>query len=74
MTYNGVDHPATFVSSTQLTISLSTTDLATAGSYAVVVTNPTPGGGPSSGVDFAVNQSRRSPPSRQILLRTVRRG
>jgi uncharacterized repeat protein (TIGR03803 family) len=56
VTYNGVDHTATltFVSPTQLTISLSTTDLATAGSYAVVVTNPL-GGGPSSGVNFAVN-------------------
>jgi formiminotetrahydrofolate cyclodeaminase len=55
VTYNGVGHAATFVSSTQLTISLSATDQATAGSYAVVVTNPAPGGGTSSALTFAVN-------------------
>jgi hypothetical protein len=55
VTYNGVGHTATFVSSTQLTISLSGTDQATAGSYAVVVTNPAPGGGASSPLNFAVN-------------------
>src|SRR5208337_3837896 len=55
VTYNGVGHTATFVSSTQLTISLSATDQATAGSYAVVVTNPAPGGGTSSALNFALN-------------------
>jgi hypothetical protein len=42
------------VSSTVLTISLSATDQATAGSYAVVVTNPAPGGGASSPLNFTV--------------------
>jgi hypothetical protein len=37
-----------------LTISLSATDQATAGSYAVVVTNPAPGGGTSSPLNFTV--------------------
>ena len=55
VTYNGVGHAATFVSSTQLTISLSAADQATAGSYAVVVTNPAPGGGASSPLNFAVD-------------------
>jgi ribosomal protein S8E len=55
VTYNGVGHAATFMSSTQLTISLSATDQATAGSYAVVATNPAPGGGASSPLNFAVN-------------------
>ena len=45
MTYNGVAHPATYVSASALTITLSAADQATAGSYAVVVTNPAPGGG-----------------------------
>jgi hypothetical protein len=54
VTYNGVGHTATLVSSTQLTISLSATDQATAGSYAVVVTNPAPGGGASSPLTFTV--------------------
>jgi hypothetical protein len=53
-TYNGVGHAATFLNSTQLTISLSATDQATAGSYAVAVTNPAPGGGASSPQTFTV--------------------
>jgi hypothetical protein len=54
VTYNGASHPASFVSSSQLTISLTTNDLATLGAYPVVVTNPAPGGGPSSPTDFNV--------------------
>ena len=56
VTYNGVAHTATFVSSTQLTISLSASDQATPGSYALIVTNPSPGGGPSNSVNFTVNK------------------
>ena len=55
LTYNGVAHTATFVSSTELTTGLSASDQATAGSYAVVVTNPPPGGGGSNSVNFTVN-------------------
>ncbi len=61
VTYNGVGHAATFVSSTQLTISLSATDQATAGSYAVVVTNPAPGGGTSSALNFTVTVNNPAP-------------
>ncbi|HMD83309.1 MAG TPA: choice-of-anchor D domain-containing protein, partial [Terriglobia bacterium] len=57
VTYNGVAHTPTWVSSTQLTITLSTSDQATAGTYAVVVTNPAPGGGTSNSVSFAVNNA-----------------
>jgi hypothetical protein len=60
VTYNGVGHAATLVSSTVLTISLSATDQATAGSYAVVVTNPAPGGGASSPLNFAVGNPQPS--------------
>lgn len=55
VTYNGAGHAATFVSATKLTISLSAADQLTAGHYAVVVTNPAPGGGHSNSVNFAVN-------------------
>ena len=55
VTYNGVAHTATFVSATELKITLSTTDQAKAGTFAVVVTNPAPGGGASTPVDFTVN-------------------
>ncbi len=57
VTYNGVAHAAAFVNSGQLTISLSTSDQATARSYPVVVTNPAPGGGPSNTVSFAVSNA-----------------
>jgi len=56
-TFNGVAHTATFISSTQLTIMLTASDQATAGSYPVVVTNPAPGGGPSNAVDFTVTSA-----------------
>ena len=55
VTYNSVSHTPTFVSSTQLTISLSASDQSTAGSFAVIVTNPSPGGGPSNSADFLVS-------------------
>ncbi|HXJ94621.1 MAG TPA: IPT/TIG domain-containing protein [Terriglobia bacterium] len=56
-TYNGVAHTVTYVSSAQLTLQLSASDQATAGSYPVVVTNPAPGGGASNAVDFLVSSS-----------------
>jgi hypothetical protein len=49
-----------FASAGQLTIQLTTGDLAKAGSYAVVVTNPTPGGGASNSVNFTVNAAAPS--------------
>jgi subtilase family serine protease len=52
--YNGVSHPATFVNSSQGTITLTTSDLATLGSYPVIVSNPAPGGGASNSVSFGV--------------------
>ena len=55
VTYNGVAHAATYVSATQLTITLSAGDQGTVGSYAVVVTNPGPGGGASNALSFTVN-------------------
>ena len=54
VTFNGIAHTSTYVSASQLTISLATADLATAGTYPVVVTNPAPGGGSSSSVPFGV--------------------
>jgi len=55
VTYNGQPHSATFLNATQLTISLSADDEATAGNYRVVVTNPSPGGGASNPGTFALN-------------------
>ena len=61
VTYNSVVHTATFVSSGQLTIQLSASDQASAGTYAVVVTNPAPGGGASNSVNFSVTASNPVP-------------
>ena len=55
VTYNAVAHTATYVSSTELEITLSASDQATGGTYPVVVTNPTPGGGASRSVNFTVD-------------------
>jgi uncharacterized repeat protein (TIGR03803 family) len=52
--FNGSNAATTFVSSTQLTIALTAADLATAGSFPVSVTNPSPDGGTSNVVDFNV--------------------
>jgi len=54
VTYNNVAHTATYTSASQLGISLTSADLANTGSFPVVVTNPTPGGGSSSAVNFNV--------------------
>jgi len=61
VTFNGTSHLAIFVNSTQLTISLTLSDLATAGSYPVVVTNPAPGGVASPAVNFTVNSDNPVP-------------
>jgi beta-glucanase (GH16 family) len=57
VTFNGIVHPATFIGSTQLTISLTASDLATTGTFPVIVTNPAPGEGRSNGVKFTVSGS-----------------
>src|SRR5262249_14996458 len=53
-TYNGTAAQATFVSSSQLTLALTTGNLSTVGAFPIVVTNPPPGGGPSNAVNFIV--------------------
>jgi hypothetical protein len=74
VTYNGAPHTATFVNSTQLTISLSASDQATGGAYPVVVTNPAPGGGASSPVNFTVQDFSVAPASGSSTSATVTPG
>ena len=52
--YNAIPHTPIFVSASQLLISLSSSDLSTAGTFQVVVTNPAPNGGPSNSSVFSV--------------------
>ncbi|MFZ0819943.1 MAG: IPT/TIG domain-containing protein [Candidatus Acidiferrales bacterium] len=55
VSFGGVNRVTTFVNSTQVTAAILAGDVATAGTPAVVVTNPAPGGGASNAVNFAVN-------------------
>jgi len=55
VTFNGASHSVHYpLSPNQLTIQLLPMDLATAGNYPVVVTNPAPGGGTSNTATFVV--------------------
>ena len=52
--WNGVALPTTFVSATQLTASVPSANLATAGAQSIAVLNPAPGGGTSATLPFVV--------------------
>ncbi|MCX6291107.1 MAG: hypothetical protein NT126_05020 [Bacteroidetes bacterium] len=53
--WNGSSLSTTYVSATQLTATVPSTNLISAGTASVTVFNPTPGGGTSSSVTFTVN-------------------
>ena len=53
--WNGAQRTTQFVSSTQLTASISASDIALAGTASVVVQNPAPGGGSSPAATFTIN-------------------
>ena len=52
--WNGSDRATTYVSASQLTASINSIDIASAGSATVTVFNPAPGGGASGGSTFTV--------------------
>jgi IPT/TIG domain len=53
--FNGAAQTTTFVSATQLTASITTAEIATAGTVNVSVTTPAPGGGSTGSLPFAIN-------------------
>jgi len=55
VTFDGSDRTTTFVSSTQLTAQIAASDIAAAGTHAIRVDNPSPGGGTSSAINLTVN-------------------
>lgn len=57
----GSARPTTFVSPTQLTATIPAADVTTAGSFAVTVFNPTPGGGTSAALNFTVQPLNPQP-------------
>jgi subtilisin len=52
--WNGSNRPTTYVSATMLQAVIGASDIATTGTAAVSVQNPTPGGGTSGTVSFAI--------------------
>ncbi|HUD64628.1 MAG TPA: beta-propeller fold lactonase family protein [Candidatus Sulfotelmatobacter sp.] len=55
VTFGGTMPTTTFVSSTQLTAAIPAAVIGSAGTASVTVTNPTPGGGTSNMLNFAIN-------------------
>ena len=53
--WNGVDRPTIFLNSTQLTANITAADISAAGTAAVTVFNPAPGGGVSGSLNFAID-------------------
>ena len=67
VTFNNVNRAVTYVSATRLDVAVLATDIATAGTYDVVVTNAAPGGGASAPATFTVTPA---PVSATLLLYT----
>jgi len=63
--WNGSARTTTYSSSTQLQVQLTPADIATPGSAAVSVTNPTPGGGDSGSSVFTINPTSNPAPQLQ---------
>ncbi len=63
VSFGGVNKTTAFVNFTQLTASILPSDIAGAGTPAVIVTNPTPGGGASNSVNFTVTASSNPVPT-----------
>ena len=53
--WNGSPRATTYVSSTEVTATITAADIAKAGTFKVTVTNPAPGGGASAAKTFTVN-------------------
>ena len=54
VTYNGAVHNSSLQTPTQIQVALAPSDVAATGSYPVVVTNPSPGGGASAPMNFSI--------------------
>ncbi len=60
--WNNQNRATTYVSATQLTATITATDLANVGTVPVTVFNPAPGGGTSSVLNFSITQAPNSVP------------
>jgi len=59
--WNGSDRPTAFQNSTQVTAQIPASDIATVAAASVTVFNPTPGGGTSNQLTFAIDAAPASP-------------
>jgi hypothetical protein len=68
--FNGAAKVTTFVSATQLTAAILATDINTISTPPVTVTNPTPGGGTTSAINFNISAAPNPVPTVTTLLPT----
>jgi hypothetical protein len=59
--FNGVDRATVFISSTQLAIGVTASDISFTGSYSITVFNPIPGGGLSGSQNLTVSNPSSNP-------------
>lgn len=71
---NGSARATTFVSSTQVTATLTAADVAAAGTLSLTAVSPTPGGGTSTAVIVTVSASNPIPVISSVTPRTVMTG
>jgi hypothetical protein len=64
--WNGSALATTYVSATQLTVTVPASDIGTAGTAQITVTNPAPGGGTSSAQTFTINAANPLPALKSI--------
>ena len=69
--FNGKAESTTYVSGTQLTAVIPAADIATAATVPVTVTNPTPGGGTSAGVNFTISPAGSTAPGVSLTPSTL---
>ncbi len=72
--FNGVARVTTFVSATQLTAAILTSDVATVGTPPVTVTNPNPGGATSNAVNFSITAGNPVPAITTLSPTTAQAG
>lgn len=72
--WGGSDKTTTYQSPTRLTASIPAADIATAGTIAIAVRTPEPGGGTSSGRDFVVTSANLLPSLTSVSPSTVTAG
>jgi uncharacterized protein (TIGR03437 family) len=66
VSFNGQTVATSFVNATQLTATVSASQLASAGNYPVAIVNPSPGGGNSNAVNFIVQRGFGSGPASSV--------